>query len=506
LKIRDNYIDLLRRAEEIHVLDQISWLLDWDFQTYIPPKAINQRAQQKALLATLIHEKKTQSEIGELIKSLKNDPDYATLNMREKRNIDLIERDYNRLTRVPKELTEQIEKQSTIATDAWKKAKAANDYPSFQPHLGKLLELVKKRAHLIDPSKEPIDVMLDEYAPGYTSELVTKLFNQLKKGLIPLVQKCVNSPHQPDISILRRHCPRTIQEELAQDVSQVFCYDFDRGRIDSTEHPFASGFYDDVRVTTHYTENDFTDSFFGVIHEAGHAIYNQNLPREFRNQPIGLYCLGGTHESQSRFLENIIGRSKEFWEFYFPRFTQLTGDLFVDVDPLDFIHAINTVIPSKIRVTADEVTYSLHVIIRFEIERDLLNGTLKTTELPEVWNTKYKEYLGLDITNDAEGVLQDIHWASGFFGGFSFYVIGNMYNSQMLQVILKEMPEFFDLIKQGNLRPIIEWLKKHVHQVGNQYDPEELLKRISGEEINPKYFLQYLKSKYSQLYQFDESK
>lgn len=501
MALKDNYRDLINRFEEIHTLIELSMLIGWDFQTYMPSKGVDQRSRQRSLMSALIHEKATDPKIGQLLKSIKEDPDFHNLTESESRNIYLIEREYNRNIRIPKELVEQIARQSTLSVKAWKQAKAEKNYSIFEPELAKMLELVKKRASYIDPEKEPIDVLLDINEPTMTSEIITQLFDQLKKGLIPILQRCLNSKTQPNLSLIKRKCPLPIQEELSQDIAGVVLYDLERGRIDTTEHPFTTGYYDDVRITTKYEEEDFSESFFAVMHECGHALYQQNLPRDVMNQPVGKFCSGGMHESQSRFIENVIGRSREFWEYYFSRFKEKTGDIFSDIELDPFILAINNVEQSKIRVLADEVTYSLHVIIRFEIERDLLTGKITTKELPNVWNAKYKEYLGIDILDDAEGVMQDIHWASGGFGSFCSYALGNLYNAQFFHAMRKEFPNFYDLVRTGDLKPIINWLTEKVHKTANLYDPPELIKRITGEDLNPQYFLQYLEEKYSKLYQ-----
>ncbi len=500
MDIKENYNALLKEYNDYMILDQIEDLINWDFETYMPPEGVTQRSKQLEMIATLVHEKITNPRIGELLEKIKNE--IESFNEVEKRNISLISRKYNQKVKIPIELAGELAKQKAISTQTWKKAKKEKNYALFKPEFDKVLELSKKKANYIDPNKEPFDVLMDEFEPSMTSTIVTKIFNEMKNGLIPLIKKCTNSPNQPDSTLLKRNCSIDMQRKISEDITRLVNYDLERGRIDETEHPFTTGYYDDVRITTHYYENDFSDSFYSVLHEAGHAIYDQNLSREYKYQPIGWFSSYGIHESQSRFIENVIGRSREFWEFYLPKFKDITQETFSDIDLDSLVHTVNEVKPSKIRIAADEVTYGLHIIIRFEIERDLLAGKITTEELPKVWNAKYKDYLGVIIDNDAEGVMQDTHWASGYFGYFPSYALGNCYGAQMLAKMIEDIPNYKDLIKKGDLTPIINWMTEKVHKPSNLYDPPDLIKRISGEEINVKYFIQYLEEKYSKIYGF----
>jgi carboxypeptidase Taq len=265
-----------------------------------------------------------------------------------------------------------------------------------------------------------------------SAQMIATVFEELRNGLVRIMNKCLDSPRQPDTSFLSRVVPVDMQRSISDELAEFIGYDVDSpsagGRIDETEHPFTTGYYDDVRITTHYYETSLASSIFSILHEGGHAIYEQNLNSEWRYQPVGTGCSLGLHESQSRFVENIVGRSPEFWTYFYPKLRQLTGNTFSDIALEDFVKAINQVTPSKIRVEADEVTYCLHVIIRFEIEQDLIPGEISVAELPEIWNQKYKDYLGISIENDSEGVMQDTHWASGYFGYFPTYALGNVYS------------------------------------------------------------------------------
>ncbi|MFW9924385.1 MAG: carboxypeptidase M32, partial [Candidatus Thorarchaeota archaeon] len=446
------------------------------------------------------HDRMVDPEIGSLLLEIKAHNNYEKLSVAQKRNIYLIQRAYDQQTKIPKELVVELSKITAIAVEVWKEAKAKSNFELFKPHLVKVIDLVKKQAHFLDPSKDPYDVLLDVNEPGFTREIIDDLFTKLRDGLIPIIQSCMKSPKQPDYSLIERNCPVQIQRKLSEDIAKIIKYDMERGRIDETIHPFTTGFYDDVRITTRYIKNDFASNFFSVMHEGGHALYEQNMPKQYKYQPIGFFCSMGIHESQSRFIENMIGRSKEFWQFYFPKFLEITDEIFADVNFNDFVHALNRVIPSKIRVEADPVTYAMHVIIRYEIEKELFAEKITVEDLPKIWNKKYKEYLGVDIENDAEGILQDTHWAGGSFGYFPDYALGNIYDGQLLWKMEQDIPTWREQMKKGDLSKIINWMVVNVHQKGNLYDPLVLIKEITGKELSTHYFLDYIKNEYSQWY------
>ena len=498
----DLYEKLLSKYKDIVILNNALGTLYWDLDTYIPAEGFEQRSEEIAMLSGLLHEKSIAPEIGTLLKEIKGHKNYEKLSNTQKRNIYLIQKEYDRNTKVPKELVKAIAKQGAVGLGVWKKALKEANYGLFKPELIKVFNLMKDYATYIDSEKDPLDVLIDLNDPGFNQEILDKLFKELRDGLIPLIKKCVNSPNQPDYSIIERKCPESIQEQMSNDIMKLIKYDLHRGRLDKTVHPFTIGFYDDVRITTRYLENDFSSNFFSVLHEGGHALYEQNMPEKHKYEPIGFCSSSGFHESQSRFIENIIGRSREFWEYYFPRLMELTGDIFVDLQFEDFLKAINKVTPSKIRVEADPVTYSLHVILRYEIERDLFSGKLSFDDLPKVWNQKMKDYLGVVIENDAEGVLQDVHWSEGGFGGFPSYAIGNIIDGQLLWKLEQDIPNWKVQVKRGELSATIKWLVTNVHQKGNLFDPLDLVKEITGEELSTKHYLDYLEKEYSKLYEF----
>ncbi|MHA1480451.1 MAG: carboxypeptidase M32 [Candidatus Thorarchaeota archaeon] len=339
-----------------------------------------------------------------------------------------------------------------------------------------------------------------------TADEISKVFKELRDGLVPLTQKCANATAGFNKSFLDRKVPIDIQRKLATDLCTVVGYDVTSdkagGRIDEVEHPFTIGRYDDVRITVKYHENNFSSAVRAILHEAGHALYNQNLNLEFKYRNIGNSSSSGIHESQSRFIENMMGRSIEFWEYYLPKLNSITNNTFSDVALDHFVKGLNLVTPSKIRVDADEVTYSLHVIIRFEIERDLFSGKIEVSELPEVWNQKYEEYLGVKINDDSEGVMQDVHWGSMYFGYFPSYALGNVFDGMWFEKMNKDIPNWQSGLAKGDILPPIKWLKENIHIMSDLYDPVDLAKRVTGKELTSKPFLEYLENKYSNLFGF----
>jgi len=506
---QSNYEKLMEKTRDLAVFQSAEAIIHWDMETMMPPKAIKLRSQQLALLSRIDHRMSTDPEIGKLLEKIMQHSEYDELNDIQKRNVHLIKKNYDEQTKLPEELVAEIAKQRAITVDVWKKAKAAKNFAMFKPELEKLVELQKKAAEILMKVKEtatPYDALVDIFEPKMTTKVITKVFNELKEGLVSILKKCEAAPNQPDTSILKRKISIDAQRQIAKLLAESVGYDVTSkqagGRIDETEHPFTTGYYDDVRITTHYYEDNFTSSIFSVLHEAGHAMYEQNLKPEWMYQPVGSSCSSGFHESQSRFIENIIGRSREFWVYHLPRLKEIAGNTLADLKLEAFVHAINQVAPSKIRVEADEVTYGLHIIIRFDIERDLFADKITVKELPEIWNQKYKDYLGIKIENDSEGVMQDTHWASGLYGYFPSYALGNIYSGQILATIEKDLPNWRKQIKEGNISPVKNWLIKNIHSYGNLYDPPELIKKITGKELDVKPYLKYLYNKYSELYSF----
>ncbi|UCE16711.1 MAG: carboxypeptidase M32 [Candidatus Bathyarchaeota archaeon] len=504
-----SYKKLLEKVKDIFILQSAAAIVYWDMETMMPPKGIKLRSLQLAMLSRIGHRMSTDPETGILLEKTMKHTEYDRLDAVQKRNLYLTKKHYDEQTKLPEKLVVETSKQEAITVDTWKKAKAAKDFFMFKPELEKLVDLKKKAAEILMKVKEtatPYDALIDTFEPKMTSETISKVFEELKEGLILLLRKCEASSKRPDVSILKRRVPIEIQRKIAKSIAEFVGYDIDSkkagGRIDETEHPFTTGYYDDVRITTHYYENKITSAIFSTLHEAGHALYDQNLKSEWIFQPVGTPCSYGFNESQSRFVENMVGRSREFWVYFLPKLKELTGSVLSDVDLDKFVRAVNQVKQSKIRVEADEVTYCLHIILRFNLERDLFADKITVAELPQIWNQSYKEYLGVDVENDSEGVMQDTHWASGLYGYFPSYALGNIYSGQILARMEKDLPEWRNQISKGNFRDVKQWLVKNVHGYGKLYDPTDLVKKIIGEGLGVKPYLNYLHEKYSKLYDF----
>ena len=506
--LNSTYKKLLARAKDLIVLQTAEGIIHWDMETMMPPKAVEQRSLQLALLSRVHHKMATARGTGTLINAVLKHPQYEALGSVEKRNVHLIKKAYDEQTALPEKLVEETAKQQAVTVNTWKKAKAAKNYALLKPELAKLVSLNRKAAEILMKVKAtatPYNALVDAFEPKMTTAAITTVFDKLQKGLTVLLEKILNAPNQPDTRLLSINVPVDTQRQIAKPLTAAIGYDIASpdaaGRIDETEHPFTTGYYDDVRITTHYYPSNFASAVFSTLHEAGHALYEQGLPREWQYQPVGSPCSYGIHESQSRFLENIIGRSREFWTGFLPKLKSASPVLSsLELEP--FVHAINKVAPSKIRIEADEVTYCTHIIIRFQIESALFAGKVEVAELPQLWRQKYKEFLGVDIADDSEGVMQDTHWASGLYGYFPSYALGNIYSGQMLAKIREAIPDWRSQLASGNLKSIQRWLGANVHSQGDLYDPAELIMRIAGKKLDAEPYLEYLEEKYTDLYGF----
>ena len=504
--IKSAYKELLSKIKDMVVLSTAEGIIHWDMEIYMPPKAVKQRSQQLALLRRIHHKMATELEIGKLLKDIQTSPEYEKLGQVEKRNLYLINKSYQEQTALPEKLVAEIAMQEALTVNSWKKAKAKKDFTLYKQDLLKLLDLNKQVAEIlmkVKQTKTPYEALLDNFEPKMPMETITATFNQLLAGLKPLITKIEACQTKPNTKILNQPIPVEDQRKITQLITQTLGFDTASstagGRVDETEHPFTTGYYDDVRITTHYYPNNFASSIFSVLHESGHALYEQNLNPKWQYQPVGSTCSYGIHESQSRFYENMIGRSREFWIGFLPKIKKTVPSLNnLQLDP--FIHSVNKVERSKIRIEADEVTYSIHIIIRFELERDLFADKITIKELPEVWNQKYVDYLDVKIENDSEGVMQDTHWASGLYGYFPSYALGNIYSGQITASISKDLPKWREELAEGKLEEVNAWLKNNIHSKSDLYDPEELIKLATGTTLNSQPYVQYLNKKYGELY------
>lgn len=497
----DAYIDLVSHTRVIQKLASIQALLEWDQQTKLPVKGADYRAEQITYLAGEIHRKKTDPRVGDWLGELESNGALSDLHSDVGANVRELRRQFDKNTKLPQSLVEEITKCAALGQQVWINARKENDFKQFAPYLKQMFELQRQVADSIGYEDCRYDVLLDDFEPGGKTREVAEVLDQLKSDLVPLVRSLVESSHQPDASLLNRSYAIEKQEEFARLASSKIGFDYDRGRLDVTHHPFCTELGpDDVRLTTRYDENYFNSAFFGTMHEAGHGMYEQGLRHDQYGLPTGKYCSLGIHESQSRMWENNVGRSESFWKYFFPLAQKHFPETLRDVDSSEFYRAVNHVQPSLIRVEADEATYNLHIIIRFELEQELLEDKLDIDDLPEVWNSRYEEYLGVVPPTDSEGVLQDIHWSAGLIGYFATYSLGNLYACQLIGCAENELGELADHFASGEFLPLLKWLNKNIHAQGASYRSNELVENVAGESINHVPLINYLKRKLEPIY------
>ena len=496
----EKYQRLFDLQKEIKLLKSIAATLEWDEQTYMPPKASDYRAEQAAYMAGISHEKQTDPHIGELLAELEASGIEGDSNAVEDVNVREWRRDYNLLVKLPRELVEELTRTTIQAQQIWREARKTKNFASFGPVLEKIVRLKRQEADCLGHSGDRYDPLLDQYEPGAKTSDIEKTLAELRDKLVPLIRTIKGSSKQPDRSILRRSFSAGKQAKLAREIARSLGYDFSGGSLDVTAHPFCTNLGPaDIRITTRYDQKFFSSAIFGVIHEAGHAIYEQNLPVEYWGSPMAEAASLGIHESQSRLWENLVGRSLPFWEYWYPR-TQKMFPSLKDVKLDDFFFAINEVSPSYIRVEADEMTYNLHILLRFEIERSLLSGELKASETPEAWNNKFKDYFGLTVPDDAAGCLQDVHWGWGLFGYFPTYSLGTLNASQFYLQAVKDIGDQDDNFRKGEFTPLREWLTEKIHRQGRRYPSARLTEEVTGEPLSARYLTDYFKEKFGNLY------
>jgi carboxypeptidase Taq len=497
----DAYAELVRRAKELGVLNSCAAVLAWDQQTYMPRNGNALRGEQMAFLATLAHQKFTDPKIGELLAAVEGSDAVADLESDASANVRELRRSYNRATKLPPELVEELARVTTEAQMVWERAKKKNDYASFQPLLARVVELKRREADAVGFTGHRYNALIEEYEPGTTVAELKELFAGLTKELAPLVRAIGDAPKKPDVGVLAREFPADRQKVFAEAAAAAIGFDFEGGRLDTTTHPFCSGFGPgDCRITTRYNPRFFNEAFFGVLHETGHAMYEQNLPREHFGTPAGVACSFGIHESQSRLWENQVGRSRPFWEHFYPRLRQTFPAALHDVSLDAFYFAINDVRPSLIRVEADEATYNLHIALRFELELSLLSGDLTVADLPGAWNERFKALFGMDVPDDARGCLQDIHWSFGGIGYFPTYTLGNLYAAQLMRAAKQNLSGLDDDFRRGEFGRLKAWLGEHVHKHGQRLRAGELCRRATGVPLSPEPFVAHLKEKFGALY------
>lgn len=497
----DTYAELCAFVRETAMLESIEALLGWDERTYMPQAAGAYRAEQITYLSGKIHQRRTDPRLSDWLNQLAaselaNDP-YSDSGA----TIRQLRRDFDKRVKLPQSLVEALSRAAVLGQQTWVEARKNNDFKSFEPALREMFKLKREQADAIGYTASPYDALLDDYEPDAKTHEVAAILEGLRRELVPLVQSITSSPRQPPTEIVRRKYPKAAQESFGKEAAAQIGFDFHAGRLDVTHHPFCSGMGPhDCRITTRYDEQFFPSAFFGILHEAGHGMYDQGLRADLYGLPPGTYLSLGIHESQSRMWENLVGRSRAFWQHFFPLAQNNFPEALASVSLDDFYFAINSVKPSLIRVEADEATYNLHIIVRFELEQALISGDLKTSDLPAAWNEKYQKYLGVVPESDANGCLQDIHWSAGLIGYFPTYSLGNLYASQFFAAADRQLGGLDQQFAQGEFRPLLEWLQTQIHQPGQCYTASGLCQRVTGQPLSHADLMRHLHAKYGSLY------
>ncbi|MFK7984010.1 MAG: carboxypeptidase M32 [Saprospiraceae bacterium] len=497
-KIQKKYQDYVTIMQKRADVDYAIGLLSWDKETYMPEKGARFRSQQVATLSGISHEIFTDKKLGKTLVELNDKA--SKLDKRQAKNVKLSLKEYERSTKLSKEFV--IKKSQTIskAFHAWVEARKANDFKVYKKELSAVVDICREEAELIGYKDHPYDALLDIYEPDAKTKDLTILFKDVREQLVDFVKELKDKSQVKD-SFLYKKYDKDKQWEFGLKLLKNMGYDFEAGRQDLSEHPFTINFSpEDVRVTTRVDENDFMNMTWSCIHEGGHALYEQGLPSDQYGLPLGAYISLGIHESQSRLWENNVGRSLPYWKAHYKGLKKQFPKNLGAVSTKKFYKAINKIQPNLIRTEADELHYHFHVLIRFEMEKGLMEGTLKVDNLDEVWNAKYKEYLGVKVPDAKHGILQDIHWSHGSIGYFPTYSLGSFYAAQFFQQAEKEIPNLLEEIENGNNQPLLDWLRENTHQHGRYYNAEELCKKITGEKLNFKYFMKYARQKFGGIY------
>ncbi len=499
--VKSTYQRLIAEIKQISLLGSCAGVLGWDKQTYMPKGGAGHRAEQLALLCGMIHERATAPQIGDWLSEIENSNLVSDPHSEPAVNVRELRRDYDRAIKLPQSLVEELARVATIAQQAWREAREKSDYALFQPHFTKILDLKHQEVNALNTGETPYDTLLDDYEPGETSENLTRVFSGLRDELVELVGAIAESGKKPDENILTRTYPIDQQEAFGKAAAAQIGFNFDNGRLDITTHPFCSGIGPgDTRLTTRYNTHHFSESFFSIMHEAGHGIYDQGLNDEHYGTPMGDSISLGIHESQSRMWENFVGRSEAFWAHFYPKVQTAFPDALSDVSQRDFYAAINAVAPSYIRVEADEATYNLHIMLRFELEQALIDGGLKAEDIPSVWNETFEKYLGITPPDDARGCLQDIHWSGGGIGYFPTYALGNLYAAQFFEQARQEVGDLNAQFAEGVFEPLKNWLTEKIYSQGQRYRANELIEVVTGKPLSHEPLMRHLRAKYEPLY------
>ena len=471
-------------------------VLDWDEQTYMPPRGGEARGDQKATLSRIAHQRFTSPRVGELLSLLESRDDLGEL---DRALVAVTRRDWDREVKVPDALVEAMARQASRSYRAWIQARDANDYRIFEPEFAATLALEREWTQAVGYAEHPYDAFLAGAEPGMSTRRLTELFGQLRRGLVPMVHAIAERQDRVDTAFLKGQFDLERQWELCMQVARVVGFDFDRGRQDRSVHPFTTSFSrDDVRITTRLDPEDVTAGLFASIHEAGHGLYEQGIPPELGRSPLGEGASGGMHESQSRLWENLVGRSRPFWTFFLPRLQALFPQ-FQGTGVEAMYRAVNRSVPSFVRMHADEVTYNLHIMLRVDLELRLITGKLATADLRDAWNERFAADFGITPPDDLHGVLQDIHWTSGL-GVFPSYTLGNVIAAQLMAAARREIPDLDRHIERGELGSLLHWLRAHVHRFGRSRTPSEILVAATGRDLDAEPYLAYIAAKFGEIY------
>jgi carboxypeptidase Taq len=501
--MKDSLDFIYKEQKDLSNFGGIAALLGWDQMTYMPSKGIEERSEQISLISRLAHEKFISDKLWNHVRKLTDPSILNTLEEKDKIVVIRLEKDIEKARKIPTDFVEEMSKATSLAYGAWQEAREKNKFIVFAPHLEKIVELEKKYCEYMSLPGHPYNSLLDDYEEGMTVEKLRNVFSYLKPKIIEILTKIKDSEQFAKQHDLKLKFDQDKQKETCRLLIKKMFIPDDQSRMDVSVHPFSTSIgYDDVRITTNFGREQPLFAFFSTMHEAGHALYDLGFPKgKFKDTVISDAPSLGLHESQSRFWENMIGHSKAFWSYFYPVFQKTFPDQLKNIDFNAWYSYVNQVKPSLIRIEADELTYCLHVILRFEIEIELMDGKIKVSELPRVWNEKMGESLDIVPKTDKEGVLQDMHWSGGDFGYFPTYSIGTMYAAQLFNQLMKEKPEVTQQITRGEFKNIIEWLRGHVYEYGRMMTSDEIIKKACHDGLNPQIFVSYLKEKYYTLYE-----
>jgi carboxypeptidase Taq len=496
------HVELCGLLREAAHLASAAALLGWDQETYMPASGGAGRAEQSSILAAIVHERRTSPRVGELIAACEADDTLMKPGSETAADVREMRHDYDKATKLPSELVAEIAKVSSQSQEVWKKAREKDDFSMFAPWLERMFTLSRRKAECYGAKGELYDALLDEYEPGATSAMIEATFTPLRERLSALLRRVAGDGKAPSEKPLKVKIDASRQHAFGQFMLGKCGFDLEAGRLDVTTHPFCSGIGPgDTRLTTRYRDERFTDALYGTLHEMGHGLYEQGLPKAERfGQPLADAISLGIHESQSRMWENFVGRSKAFWKWAMPHARKHLGKELGKFDAKDMFMAVNTAKPSLIRVEADEATYNLHVMVRFEIERALLNGTMKVKDVPGEWNRRYKEYLGVKVPDDRRGCLQDVHWSFGLVGYFPTYTLGNLYAAQLWEKINADIPDLQKQIAKGKFDALKKWLNTKIHRHGRRYRAADLCRMVTGADLSADPLMRHLESRAEAVY------